>query len=124
MLPFCDFGLFLTTSMSVIKVTRSLLAHVTYDYVFMRPLLIFLQRYKSTKNKEELIQQMKKEIEEERKRKKVEVEEDSDDDGGGVNVTENVPPGKLIEPGHDKTNKMTCAPSEDSDQPWHPYRLI
>ena len=83
----------------------------------MRPLLIFLQRYKSTKNKEELIQQMKKEIEEERKRKKVEVEEDSDDDGGGVNVTENVPPGKLIEPRHDKTNKMTCAPSEASDQP-------
>ena len=22
-----------------------------------------------------------------------------------------------IEPPHDKTNKMTCAPSEDSDQP-------
>ena len=24
------------------------------------------------------------------------------------------------EPPHDKTNKMTCAPNEDSDQPWHP----
>ena len=23
------------------------------------------------------------------------------------------------EPAHDKTNKMTCAPSEDSDQPGH-----
>ena len=25
---------------------------------------------------------------------------------------------------HDKTNKMTCAPSEDSDQPGHPPSLI
>ena len=25
---------------------------------------------------------------------------------------------------HDKTNKMTCAPSEDSDQPVHPPSLI
>ena len=25
---------------------------------------------------------------------------------------------------HDKTNKMTCAPSEDSDQPWHLPSLI
>ena len=25
---------------------------------------------------------------------------------------------------HDKTNKMTCAPSEDSDQPGHPTSLI
>ena len=24
------------------------------------------------------------------------------------------------EPPHDKTNAMACAPSEDSDQPWHP----
>ena len=24
----------------------------------------------------------------------------------------------IIEPPHGKTNKMTCAPSEDSDQPW------
>ena len=25
---------------------------------------------------------------------------------------------------HDKTNKMTCVPSEDSDQPGHPPNLI
>ena len=24
------------------------------------------------------------------------------------------------EPSHDKTNKMACSPSEDSDQPGHP----
>ena len=29
-----------------------------------------------------------------------------------------------IEPAHDKTNKMACAPSEDSDQPGHPPSLI
>ena len=29
-----------------------------------------------------------------------------------------------IEPPHDKTNKVTCAPSEDSDQPGHPPSLI
>ena len=28
------------------------------------------------------------------------------------------------EPRHDKTNKMACAPSEDSDQSWHPPSLI
>ena len=28
------------------------------------------------------------------------------------------------EPPHDKTNKMTCAPKEDSDQPGHPPSLI
>ena len=28
------------------------------------------------------------------------------------------------EPEHDKTNKMTCAPSQDSDQPGHPPSLI
>ena len=28
------------------------------------------------------------------------------------------------EPKHNKTNKMTFAPSEDSDQPVHPHRLI
>ena len=28
------------------------------------------------------------------------------------------------EPAHDKTNKMTSAPSEDSDQPGHPPSLI
>ena len=31
---------------------------------------------------------------------------------------------KLWEPPHDKTNKMACAPSEDSDQPGHPPSLI
>ena len=30
----------------------------------------------------------------------------------------------IHEPPHDKTNKMTCAPSEDSDQPGHPPSLI
>ena len=30
----------------------------------------------------------------------------------------------LIEPPHEKTNKMACAPSEDSDQPGHPPNLI
>ena len=32
----------------------------------------------------------------------------------------------IIEPPHDKTNKMACAPSEDSDQPQpgHPPSLI
>ena len=28
------------------------------------------------------------------------------------------------EPPHDKSNKMICAPSEDSDQPGHPHSLI
>ena len=28
-----------------------------------------------------------------------------------------------IEPVHDKTNKMTCVPSEDPKQPVHPPRL-
>ena len=31
---------------------------------------------------------------------------------------------RLFEPPHDKTNKMACAPSEDSDQPGHPPSLI
>ena len=31
---------------------------------------------------------------------------------------------KQIEPPHDKTNKMACAPSVDSDQPGHPPSLI
>ena len=31
---------------------------------------------------------------------------------------------KHIEPPHDKTNKMTFVPSEDSDQPGHPPSLI
>ena len=30
----------------------------------------------------------------------------------------------IFEPPHDKTNKMVCAPSEDSDQPGHPPSLI
>ena len=30
----------------------------------------------------------------------------------------------IYEPPHDKTNKMTCAPSEDSYQPGHPPSLI
>ena len=30
----------------------------------------------------------------------------------------------IFEPPHDKTNKMACAPSEDSDQPGHPPSLI
>ena len=29
-----------------------------------------------------------------------------------------------FEPSHDKTNKMTCAPSEDTDQTGHPRSLI
>ena len=31
---------------------------------------------------------------------------------------------KVIEPPHDKSNEMACAPSEDSDQPGHPPSLI
>ena len=30
----------------------------------------------------------------------------------------------IIEPPNDKTNKMACAPSEDSDQSGHPHSLI
>ena len=30
----------------------------------------------------------------------------------------------ITEPPHDKTNNMACAPSQDSDQPGHPPRLI
>ena len=33
-------------------------------------------------------------------------------------------PSNSYELPHDKTNKMTCAPSEDSDQPGHPPSLI
>ena len=29
-----------------------------------------------------------------------------------------------FEPPHDKTNKLACAPNEDSDQPGHPHWLI
>ena len=31
---------------------------------------------------------------------------------------------KTNEPPHDETNKMACAPSEDTDQTWHPPSLI
>ena len=31
---------------------------------------------------------------------------------------------KRYDPPHDKTDKMACAPSEDSDQPWHLSTLI
>ena len=31
---------------------------------------------------------------------------------------------KVSGPPHDKTNKMACAPSEDSDQPWHSPSFI
>ena len=31
---------------------------------------------------------------------------------------------KRTEPGHDKTNKMSCVPSKDSDQPGHLPSLI
>ena len=31
---------------------------------------------------------------------------------------------QIFEPHHDRTNKMTCAPSEDSDQPGHLPSLI
>ena len=31
---------------------------------------------------------------------------------------------EVYEPPRDKTNKMACAPSEDSDQPGHPPSLI
>ena len=30
----------------------------------------------------------------------------------------------IFEPQHDKTNKITCSPSEDSNQPGHPPSLI
>ena len=31
---------------------------------------------------------------------------------------------RITEPPHDKTNKMACAPSKDSDRPGHPPSLI
>ena len=33
-------------------------------------------------------------------------------------------PRSIYEPPHDKTNKMACAPSKDSDQPGHLHSLI
>ena len=41
-----------------------------------------------------------------------------------VKANEDVPTKQKIEPLHDKTNKMACAPSEDSDQPGHLPNLI
>ena len=37
--------------------------------------------------------------------------------GNNITTTSN-------EPNHTKTNKMNCAPSEDSDQAEHPFSLI
>ena len=37
---------------------------------------------------------------------------------------EEVRQGKVYLSCHDKTNKMTCAPSKDSDQPGHPPSLL
>ena len=34
------------------------------------------------------------------------------------------PTKSIFEPPHDRTNKMICAPSEDTDQPGHPPKLI
>ena len=34
-----------------------------------------------------------------------------------------VPRPPMCEPPHDKTNKMACAPNEDSNQPWHEESL-
>ena len=31
---------------------------------------------------------------------------------------------RSFEPDHDKTNKITCAPNEDSDQPGHPLNAL
>ena len=39
---------------------------------------------------------------------------------GGIRVPTNF----QTEPHRHKTNKMACAPSEDSDQPGHPHSLI
>ena len=36
----------------------------------------------------------------------------------------NLPKIHVYEPQHDKTNKVACTPSEDSDQPGHPPSLI
>ena len=41
-----------------------------------------------------------------------------------VNLTWGVIQNLWNEPPHDKTNKMACVPSEDSDQPGHPPSLI
>ena len=41
-----------------------------------------------------------------------------------VNKTEHYPDTVPSEPPHDKTNKMICVPSEDTDQPGHRHSLI
>ena len=46
----------------------------------------------------------------------------SDKNGSWRNVMK--APQIWLEPPHDKTNKMACAPTEDSDQPGHPPSLI
>ena len=40
--------------------------------------------------------------------------------GIGLPVGSTLDSSRTYEPQHYKTNKMTCAPSEDSDQPGHP----
>ena len=42
----------------------------------------------------------------------------------GIVVAELVFKSKVSEPRHDKTNKMSVRPCEDSDQPGHPPSLI
>ena len=42
----------------------------------------------------------------------------------GTDINNSVNKVDINEPPHDKTNKMACAPSEDSDQPGHPPSLI
>ena len=44
--------------------------------------------------------------------------------GGGVSVMKLDHHYSTFELTHDKTNKLTCAPSEDSNQPGHPPSLI
>ena len=44
--------------------------------------------------------------------------------GIGLPVGSTLVVSPTYEPQHYKTNKMTCAPSEDSDQPGHPPSLI
>ena len=44
--------------------------------------------------------------------------------GIGLPVGSTLVVGPTYEPQHYKTNKMTCAPGEDSDQPGHPPSLI
>ena len=41
-----------------------------------------------------------------------------------LSIRKTGPGNSITEPPHHKTNKMACAPSEDSDQPGHPPSLI